>query len=175
MKYCAADGLRYPDSSLRCRSCGALIVYEFEVSDPTQISTSCCPKPDCSELVAQPNYSYCRKCGTALEPISVELWERKILEPAFAKDPVDVLLFPSPLFTPAAEMGLEQDEVRNHLDRFIAARAGVNRTQVDQRMKDTLPLLTAPDPNVQELQGPVRNLAAHRRLAATFSSEFLDP
>jgi formylglycine-generating enzyme required for sulfatase activity len=71
-------------------------------------------------------------------------------------------------------MGLDQDEVRDHLDRFIAGRAAVSRAQVDQWMKDALPILTAPYSDVQEPKGRVRKLAADRRMASSFSSHILE-
>lgn len=174
MKYCARDGLRYPDSASHCRSCGAELVYDFEVSDPSQISTYCCPNPVCSELVAQPSNSFCRKCGVPLELISVDLWASKLLEPAFANDPVDVLVWPTSLFARAEEMGLDRREVRSRLDSFITNRAGVKREDVDLWMKELKAFVFDANSDIRERKGRLRKLANDLRIAASFSSHVID-
>jgi formylglycine-generating enzyme required for sulfatase activity len=174
MKYCQVDGFRYPDTSSHCRDCGNKLVSDSELSDPSRIATSCCPNPECPELVAEPNTVYCRECGKALQAISVELWLNKIVEPAFEKNPVDVLLWPARLFVRAAEMGLEKNEVRNRLDRVITARAGANRTQVDEWMQDAIAILIAGGPDLEYARRQVRKLATDRGIKASFSFQVVE-
>jgi len=125
-------------------------------------------------LVAEPNTVYCRQCGKELQAISVELWLNKIVEPAFEKNPVDLLLWTAPIFTRAAEMGLEKSEVRNRLDRFIRACAGVNRTQVDEWMQETIAILIAANPNLENARRQARKLATDRGISASFSFHVVD-
>jgi formylglycine-generating enzyme required for sulfatase activity len=174
MKYCQVDGHRYSDDTSNCRACGSPLVLETELSDPSRIATSCCPNPECSELVAEPNTTFCRKCGTELKAISVELWLDKFVGPVFEKNPLDTLISSTRLFASAAEMGLEKNEVKNRLDRFIMSRAGVSRTQVDEWLQDVIATLIAGGLDSESARRQALQLATDRGISTSFSFQVVD-
>src|SRR5918911_822778 len=110
MKYCEIDGLRYPDSLSDCTACGARLVSFDSSPDflttPQVVATSCCPNPLCRALVAPPQANFCALCAHRLKPISFDIWVNKVAEPALRGNPVEVLLDPTGVLRPAAELGL---------------------------------------------------------------------
>jgi formylglycine-generating enzyme required for sulfatase activity len=108
-----------------------------------KVSTSCCPDPSCSALVAVANTNFCALCGVRLQPISYELWVDKFVKPALAKNPAMVFLEPANLFRPAAEMGLSVAEARKHLDSLLEERTGVARDVLDGWVQEATSLFEA--------------------------------
>ena len=146
MKYCVVDGSRYPDERSRCRMCGGPLIDAALMEDLPEdgvaiLSTSCCPNPSCASLIAPAKVNYCALCGVKLEPISYELWQKKIVKPGIEKSSANVLLNPTSLLRPVAVMGLSVSVARGHLNSMLEELTGVPRNVLDGWIEVTTRLL----------------------------------
>jgi TonB family protein len=145
MKYCEIDGLRYPDSLSDCTACGARLVSFDSSPDflttPQVVATSCCPNPLCRALVAPPQANFCALCAHRLKPISFDIWVNKVAEPALRGNPVEVLLDPTGVLRPAAELGLPLEEAEAYLEQELEQRTGLDRVAFGRLRAETLALL----------------------------------
>jgi formylglycine-generating enzyme required for sulfatase activity len=146
MKYCVVDGSRYPDERSKCRMCGgplidAALMENLPEDGVAILFTSCCPNPSCASLIAPAKVNYCALCGVKLEPISYELWQKKIVKPAIEKSSANVLLNPTSLLRPVAELGLSVSVARGHLNSMLEELTGVPRNVLDGWIEVTTRLL----------------------------------
>jgi formylglycine-generating enzyme required for sulfatase activity len=120
--------------------------------------------------MALPTDTFCGKCGEALEPISFDLWLKKIVQPAFERDPVDVLLQPSKLLPKVAVMGLDRNEAVNRLGQFLAERVGVNQLEFNKWLNDSMTILEARQDGLEEAMHQAETLAADRNISPFLAS-----
>jgi hypothetical protein len=146
MRYCETCGLRYPDSIEKCRACRNQLVpvsaaHLSRSGDSSRLAVSCCPKPSCDTLVAPAQTKFCALCGSALQPISHELWLDKFVKPALQSSPAEVLLNPLDLFHPVAEMGLSGREARERFDALVEELTGAEPKLLDSWIQEVMDLL----------------------------------
>jgi len=137
-------------------------------------ATSCCPNPHCPELVAPPHTKYCSECGGKLSPISFDAWLKKIVEPAFEQNPLDVLLPASRISAPLAQMGLPKDEGLIHLDQFLADNAGIGRSQFNQWMQNATAILKDRETDLESRKYQARKEAANFKISPFVASLVVD-
>jgi len=161
MKYCKDEGLRYPDSAVKCRSCGEPLVEASPVGDrhdnvAFSLATLSCANPSCRSLVATPKTNFCAMCGIELKPISYEVWIDKFVLPALETRLAEVVLDPSDLFPPIAQLGLARSQARTILDSLLTERTGVKPQVLERWTKKAVSLLNDAPQREAAMQEAIR-------------------
>jgi len=174
MKYCPAEGLRYPDSLTHCKTCGALLVSasEADVYTPSanvSFHTLCCPKPMCRMVVAPARTKYCALCGSELVAISLDVWAAKYVKPELESHPVEFLLHSVNSLRPAAEMGLPKEEVEARLEQLVTEKVGVSPEEFMQWVQESSDTLRQGGDSLEEAKRQNLEQATARGISRAFS------
>jgi len=178
MKYCTFDGTRYPNEMSSCRACGRTLVDASEVGNlPEDVAANltalCCPARGCPVVVAPAKMKYCGNCGAKLEPISYNLWADKFVGPALGESPVKVLLDPSDVLRPLAEMGLSREQGRARLRQAFCEKVGVGLAEFETWMDETTSLFgSGGEPEALRLQA--RRRAADLKIPEPHAAEIVE-
>lgn len=144
MKRCKECKWEWPDHLEECPVDGCREFIDASVvqapGSPKPLP-SCCPNPECTILVVAARGKFCAECGSRLTPMTLAVWDEKLVRPALVKDFISALLNPSPLFLAASKMGFMQDEAEDSLNKSFANFTNVSRTELYKWVQeDVLPL-----------------------------------
>jgi tetratricopeptide (TPR) repeat protein len=177
MKKCKQCNFSWPDNIEECPVDGSReFIDAAAVPPPTPPKPlpACCPNPDCPTLLVTKGGKFCSECATRLKPVTLAVWDEKLVSPALQKSVFNVLLDPSELFRAAAKMGLMQDDVEAHLNASFRRLTGSGRDQLYKWIQESVIPLRDEDENPLVARQHAMEQAASAGIDSTFALKILD-